>query len=555
MTDTTLATRLNQIPGIRQLALLVGIAGAVAVGVMVYSWSQGPGMTAVYTGLGEADAAAIGDALTTQGITHRIDLTRGAVLVPAAEVQRARLSLAGQGLPRGAGVGFESMREDPGLGVSQFLESARYQHALETELARTIMTLRPVQQARVHLAVPKPSPFVRNKRQPAASVVLELFPGRYLEPPQIAAVQHLVSASVPELEPGRISVVDHNGRLLSAPESDSALALTNRQFEHTQRVEESFESRVRELLAPMLGAGRISTQVTVDMDYSVSERTTERYAPDATALRSEQVSEDTSAGSAPVGVPGATSNKPPELPGTTPVPGRENVATAGAVRRQSVRNYELDKTTAYSREPVGQLRRVSVAVLVDHLPGTNAEGEAARQPLSDEQLARVESLVREAIGFTAARGDSVSVMNAPFVTDTEFVEPAAVPLWEQPQVRSLIRQGGGVLVVIIILLALIRPMLKNLLLAPATNMPALAGAGGGSVDVSMVDGMGEDTVQLSGQGGGAQRSGGGQQAGNQPFALDLKAPYEDKLTAARQVVNDDPKRVAQVVRTWVNDGN
>ena len=560
MTDTatqdTLAQRLKQVPGLRQLMLLVGIAGAVAIGVTVYFWAQSPTLVPVYSGLAERDMSAMADALAAQGIDYKMDVGRGSVLVRGGDVQTARLTLASQGLPQGAGVGFESMQENPGLGVSQFMESARYQHSLETELSRTIMSLQPVDKARVHLAVPKPSPFVRQKREPTASVVVQLFPGRSLERTQIAAIQHLVSAGVPSLEPGRGSVVDHSGRLLSSGEQDSALAITNKNFEHTRRVEQAFSDRIRELLAPMVGAGRLSVQVTADMNYAVQEETVERYAPDA-AIRSEQTSEDSSAGTVPTGVPGATTNKPQGLPGTTPVPTESQVAAAGAVRRQSVRNYELDKTTSYLRESVGRLQRVSAAVLVDHVPTRDPEGQVAMQALPADQLARIEALVREAIGFDAARGDSVSVMNAPFLNEIGQLEDVApAPLWQQPWVTDLARQSGGVLLVIIILMALVRPMLKSLLASPAQMLGgqqmALAGAGG---DAAMLGMAGEERVSLSPQAAAAGSR--GHQAltdQSKPFAIDLAAPYEDQVSAVRQVVNEDPKRVAQVVRQWVNDG-
>ncbi len=560
MTDTatqdTLAQRLKQVPGLRQLMLLVGIAGAVAIGVTVYFWAQSPTLVPVYSGLAERDMSAMADALAAQGIDYKMDVGRGSVLVRGGDVQTARLTLASQGLPQGAGVGFESMQENPGLGVSQFMESARYQHSLETELSRTIMSLQPVDKARVHLAVPKPSPFVRQKREPTASVVVQLFPGRSLERTQIAAIQHLVSAGVPSLEPGRVSVVDHSGRLLSSGEQDSALAITNKNFEHTRRVEQAFSDRIRELLAPMVGAGRLSVQVTADMNYAVQEETVERYAPDA-AIRSEQTSEDSSAGTVPTGVPGATTNKPQGLPGTTPVPTESQVAAAGAVRRQSVRNYELDKTTSYLRESVGRLQRVSAAVLVDHVPTRDPEGQVEMQALPADQLARIEAIVREAIGFDAARGDSVSVMNAPFLNEIGQLEDVApAPLWQQPWVTDLARQSGGVLLVIIILMALVRPMLKSLLASPAQMLGgqqmALAGAGG---DAAMLGMAGEERVSLSPQAAAAGSR--GHQAltdQSKPFAIDLAAPYEDQVSAVRQVVNEDPKRVAQVVRQWVNDG-
>ena len=345
----------------------------------------------------------------------------------------------------------------------------------------------------------------------------------------------------------KVEVADFNGavdRLTSAEETLSALDIPT--ITHSV-------SEVRRI--------GDEVQVTADMNYAVQEETVERYAPEA-AVRSEQTSEDTSAGASAAGVPGATTNKPQGLPGTTPVPSEGQLATAGAVRRQAVRNYELDKTTRYSRESVGRLQRVSAAVLVDHIPVRDAEGNVNLEPLPAEQVARLEALVREAIGFSEARGDSVSVMNAPFLNDVgelEAIEP--LPIWQQPMVKDLLRQSGGVLLVIIILMALVRPMLKSLLASPAQMMGgqqlAMAGAGGQGVAMGA---PGEEQVYLSdhaavSQAGGA--GGTGQPAltdQNQSFSIDLKAPYEDKVAAVRQVVTEDPKRVAQVVRQWVNDG-
>jgi flagellar M-ring protein FliF len=524
--------QLGDSPALRQLLLLGGIALAVAVGLWTYRWSQQPGYAPLYSGLADRDAADVAEALRGNGIAFRFE--NGGVAVPQAQLDQARLQLAAKGLPRSGGVGFEMMQQDQGFGTSQFIESARYQHALETELTRTISALQPVRAARVHLAIPKPSAFARNGSSPSASVLIDLHAGRMLEQNQVASIVHLVASSVAGMPPSAVTVIDQYGRLLSQNDGDGTAARSAEQLEHTRRLEGDYVRRINELLLPMLGQGRVSAQVAADLDYSVTEEAREIYTPDPAKLRSEQVSEDTrrSAASA-VGVPGAVSNQPPEAQAQQPL----NQTTTGEgvqnLSRQTVRNFELDRTLSHTRQASGRLRRLSVAVLVDHLPRQKADGkpgETELMALTDAELAKVEALVREAVGFDPQRGDSVSVQNAPFIR-ADLPELESVPLWQRPQLRDLARQTGGVLLLLTLILFVLRPTLRNLLAAPLRApgaQPALP-AGDGSARLPA-----DDRLALSAD----------------PASLPALA-YENKLQTARNAVAQDPKRVAQVVKNWV----
>ncbi len=514
--STALTQRLNELPNLRQVWTLLALAGAVAAGLWLFSWSQRPGHAPLYPGLTAQDAAEVVEALKAQRIEHRIDFATGAVTVPAERLHEARMKLAAQGLPQGGNrLGFEMISGEQGFGVSQFVEGARYQHALETELARTIATLRPVRDARVHLALPKPSAFARQRAGAGASVVLDLFPGRGLDKNQVAAIVRMVSASVADLAPEAVAVIDQGGRLLTEAEPDSDAALSAAQFDQVRRVETSLVQRIHGLLEPMTGPGRVSAEVSVDLDFSVSEEAREVFAADPSKVRSEQTSEQaSSAGAGAVGVPGAVSNTPPG-----PAAATAAEAEANLISRNATRNFELDRTVSHVRQPGGRPKRITVAVLVDHLP----RPDGTEQPLSAEELARVEALVREAVGFDAGRGDSVAVMNAPFVRVEPGPGPEPPPLWENPVVRDALRLVLGAIAVLALLFGVLRPLLRQLLSPPPPRR----------VDI-------EDLSE-------AERPAltGGEPSEPSPNG------YEQRLQVARGAVAQDPKRVAQVVKSWV----
>ncbi|HEY9255428.1 MAG TPA: flagellar basal-body MS-ring/collar protein FliF, partial [Stenotrophomonas sp.] len=303
--------RIHSLQITRRLGLMLMISIAVAAGLAVFFWSQKPGYTALYTGLDEKATAEATDLLRAAAIPFKIDPATGAITVPESNLHDARLKLAGSGLTDSGRLGFELMERDPGFGVSQFVENARYQHALETELVRTISTLRPVRDARVHLAIPKPSAFTRQREVATASVVLELRGGQTLERNQVDAIVHLVASSIPDLAPERVTVVDQSGRMLTIADPDSDAALNAAQFEQVRRQESAYNTRIRELLEPLTGAGRVNPEVSVDMDFSVVEEARELYNGDPPKLRSEQVNDSSTATAGPQGIPGATSNTPP----------------------------------------------------------------------------------------------------------------------------------------------------------------------------------------------------------------------------------------------------
>ncbi len=514
---------LNQLaasPGVRQLAALVGIALAVALGVTVYMWSQQPAMQTLYSGLSDRDNAELIEALDSAGIAYRQDKTSGAILVAAADVHQARMALASEGLPRSAGGGFELIREEQGIGVSQFLENARYHHALETELARTISQLQPVRSARVHLALPKRSAFARSRQNAGASVLLSLYPGRRLEQGQVDAVVHLVASSIPDLLASNVSVVDEAGRLLSSS-GDEGMSLSSTQLEFRSQLEDKYRSRIEQLLLPIMGPGRISAQVSVDLDFSQIEETRESYAPEGGVLRSEQLSENRDAELNAAGVPGALSNR-------APAEGDRPEQDSSLRSRSTTRNFEIDRTVSRTLSEPGRMRRISAAVLVDHLPAAGAEAGSA--PLSQEQLQQIEALVRQAIGFDAQRGDSVSVQNISFVP-AEAVPDLDVPLWEQPLVMDVLRQLLGAIVLLVIAFLVLRPALKSALKAPpiqAQTLPSAMLAGGAGA--ALADEEDEDFEFKRGSNS-----------------------MDKKLKAAREVVSEDPKRVAQLMKQWVGD--
>jgi flagellar M-ring protein FliF len=527
---------LKDIPAVRQIGMLAAVAMAVALGIGSWFWSQRPAMTPVFGNLSDKDAGEVAEALRTANIPYQLDEATGAVTVPAAQVHDARLKLAAQGLPHGAAQGFEMIQQEQGFGTSQFIETARYQHALETELGRTVASLQPVRAARVHLALPKPSAFTRDHAQASASVLVDLHPGRQLEQNQVASIVHLVASSVPDLLPSGVTVIDGAGHLLTNSDGNPELALTTEQFEHARRVEADYVRRVEQLLTPMLGAGRVSAQVSADMDFAVTEEAHESYQPDP-RVRSEQTAEDIeqhantpggAGGSGAQGVPGATSNQPPST-ATSPPLNATFAASSDATSKstRSTRNYELDKTVSHTRQPTGTVKRLSVAVVVDYLPKVDDKKVTTFVPLSPEELAKVESLVKEAVGFSTARGDSVTVQNAAFF-QPEGVTAESLPFWQRADLRDLARQGGGAVLVLVLILAVLRPLLKTLLSTPVSR-PALEGV----LEAGAARTLADERALLTATPGQA---------------------YEQRLQLARSAVAQDPKRVAQVVKSWVAEG-
>ena len=541
---------LSKLPMMRQFALLVGLAASVAIGFAVVLWSQQPEYRPLYGSMDNLNASQVVEVLQQSRIRYKVEPNSGALLVRSEDLADARLQLASAGVAQGDGnLGFEILDRERGLGTSQFMETTQYRRGLEGEMARTISSLYNVKGARVHIAMPRSTVFVRDERKPSASVLLELYAGRKLEPAQVMAIVNLVATSVPELNKDQVTVVDQHGNLLSDQDQLNELTIAGRQFDHTRRLEDTYTRRVHSILQPVLGSGRYKAEVSADVDFSTLESTSENFNPES-SLRSEQVmTEQRVAGQAPVGIPGALSNQPP---GTTTVPEQvidpetgEPVMAAPPrdSREQATRNFELDRQISYTRQQQGRLNRLSVAVVVDNNRQVNPEtGDVTSVPLTEMELNNLTQLVRDAVGYDQARGDSVSVVNSAFVPDAdEILDIPQIPFWTQPWFWDIAKQALGILFVLVLVFGVLRPVLKGI---SGGGQRQTAGGSGypvlGADGLPLDDELSEDMVSLSGP-------------TDQPVLLPPPgAGYEQQLNAIKGLLAEDPGRVAQVVKEWIN---
>ncbi len=573
---TVFVERNSPLALLRQAGVLVGIAAAVALGGWVVMWSRTPSYEMLYSDLSDRDMTQIADALKSTQIRYRIDPDSGALLVQADKADDAKLQLAAAGLPKGGPRGAGLIEEPPAFGTSQFMEKARYQRAIEEELARSVARIDNVRAARVHLALPPETVFARARKEPSASVMVDLYAGRVLEAAQVAAITHLVSASVPNLPSSRVTVVDSRGNLLTDAKRDKGMALTAQRFEYTRKVEEDYVERIRGLLEPMVGPGGVRAQVTADLDFTETERTSESYNPDLQAVRSEKTVEEERTGGGPGGVPGALSNTPPAqaaAPELTAAAGANGAAPPAqqatgtsqpnSKRSQVVRNYEVDRTIAHTKPSVGSIRKLSVAVVLrkpqSPAPATPAEDAATADAEADsaagatpapalkefpaEEIARMTQLVKDAVGFDPARGDTVTLMPASFVEPAP-PEPLPVPpVWKQPWVWDIGKQALGGLFVLMLFFGLLRPAIRSL-----TAKPTVATLGSGR------EGGAQDALPPGAQAGQLALPGGSTGNAGQTGVIALPSTMHDNLDQLKDIVSKDPRVAAQVIKNWVGEG-
>ncbi|SNY67868.1 flagellar M-ring protein FliF [Enterobacter sp. CC120223-11] len=444
--------------------LLLVICGAAALSVVIalMFWAKEPGYRVLFSNISDEDGGAIVAQLTQLNVPYRIDAPGGAIMVPEGQVHEARMKLAQQGLPKGGSVGFELLDKEK-FGISQFSEQVNYQRALEGELSRTIENLGPVQTARVHLAVPKPSMFVREQKLPTASVTVNLVQGRSLNEGQVLAITHLISSAVTGLPADNVTIVDQRGNLLT---QSGLQGLQTSQLKYTSDIESDYQQRIQRILAPLVGDSNVRAQVTAQVDFTQQEQTQEQYQPNADpqkmAIRSRQSSlSEQGNGRGASGVPGALSNQPP-APATAPLTQPLNSNGAAADKRPTsnvsgretaqpynnrnddTTNFELDRTLTHTKSTMGRIERLSVAVVINHLP----QGKEAKVgPISEAELTRINALVKEAIGYSANRGDSVNIMNSPF---NGVVEEPVPPFWKQESFYALLMSIARYLVIAII---------------------------------------------------------------------------------------------------------
>ncbi|MBI5918503.1 MAG: flagellar M-ring protein FliF [Nitrosomonadales bacterium] len=542
-----LAQALARLTNQQKLGLMAAIAAIIAVMVGMLLWGQAPEYRVLYSNVSDRDGGAIIDSLQQMNVPYKFSEGGGAILIPSDKVPEVRLHLASQGLPKGGTVGFELM-ENQKFGTSQFLEQVNFQRALEGELSRSVQTLASVQNARVHLAIPKPTVFVKEQQKPSASVILTLHPGRALDAGQVSAIVHLISSSVPELSAKNVTLVDQNGTLLSAMRENGPELLDASQLKYLRQIEQDYIKRIEDILTPIVGASNVRAQVTADLDFSQSEQTAETYGPNQppneAAVRSQQTAESINATPNPAGVPGALSNQPP-VPATAPIVTPASAVSAASAattnsHKESTTNYEVDRTIRHTKLPVGAIKRISVAVVVNNRTVLDKKGVPSSKPLSDGEKEQITALVKEAMGYNAQRGDSLNVLNSAFTDDKEIVPE--LPWWKQPEMLALAKEALKYLliagVLILLILVVIRPAFKSLA-PPEPEKPE--------------EGTGEHGEGEEGAEGEAGADG---QEGihlSEEAKQHTASAYETKLQAVKQLAQQDPKIVAIVIKEWVNN--
>lgn len=547
----------SNLPILRQIGLMIGLAASVAVGFGVVLWSQEPDYRPLITNFSNADAGQIVSILIAENIQYKIDTDRSIVLVDAAKIDQARMRLAAAGVAASKGTGYELMDQGSSLGTSVKRETILHQRSIEGELARTISSLRPVKSARVHLALPKRSVFITDRRKPSASVFVDLIPGSSLDKGQVASIVYLVASSISELDSKQVTVVNQNGDLLTDIGSDTEIGLASKQTEFTLNLEKKYLERVSNILTTIVGKDAYTVEVTADVDFTREEQTAESFNPDISAVRSEQLFEEQSGQQDQGGVPGAQANQPAAA-GRAPEQAQGDAAAEGGpggdkrTRRQTVKNFELDRTISYTKRQVGRLRRLTVAVVIDDIvTAAPAAAEEAggkkkkkkkdeapaapkREPIPAEMLENITQLVKDAVGFDPQRGDRVKVVNQAFMAPEPQaieIEMEPVPFYQSDWFPSFLKMATGWLIAIMIMLGVLRPILRNLsafsesaqdMEVAMPELPALD---------EPEDSIAQPEVLLPGP----------------------EESYEAQLNAVKSMVAEDPRRVAQVVKTWLSE--
>ena len=526
---------INALSQRQKIAGAAAIALAIALIVGVLLWNRQPEYAVLFSNLEERDGGQIIAALQQQNVPYRMSPTGNAILVPQASVHETRLRLAASGLPKGGMAGFELM-DGQKLGISQFNEQINYQRALEGELSRTVQSIAAVAGARVHLAMPKQTAFLRDDQKPTASVMVNLRPGRTLDANQVAGIVHLVSSSVPRMTASGVSIINQDGELLTQQADPLRRAgMDPTQLDYVRELEAGIIRRIETILVPMLGKDNFRAQVAADVDFNQVEQTAETYKPNPSpdqAIRSQQTNEQLNPAPGAIGVPGALTNQPP-APATAPitapaVPPGQGGGAAGATSstRSAVLNYELDRTIQHVKQSIGQLKRLSVAVVVNHRAATAPDGQTQSLPPTEEEIARITNLVREAVGYSASRGDTINVASSGFAAPTA---EAAPPLWKDPEMidlgKELARWLVVLLVILLVYLAVIRPLVRAVV--PPTEKPAE------EEEAEEAGEEGEEGVRVTLSEAAEEDS------------------YEAHLERARNLARNDPRMVANLIKEWM----
>lgn len=528
------AAKFANLPIARQLGLMLGMAATIALGLSVVLWSREPSYLPLFNQISPRDAADVLGVLQRNAIPFKIDNSQGMVMVPADVLQNARIKAAAEGLPRsGSGSVQDAFSGGSVFNGSQFMENARYKQALETELARTISQFQDIRAARVHLAIPRESVFVRDNREPSASVFLDVYTGLELKKQTIAAVINLVASSIPSLSASRVTVVDQNGQLLNEGAGLTQFSETGKYLDYRESLEQQYAKKVQDILTPILGYGRVRAKVAADIDFTSFEQTQETFSPEQSVLRSEQHMEEKHKTSPEAtGVPGADSNKPTPAqqnkgapPAKNAPPETTSTQDSSDVRVQSTKNFEVDKTISHTRKQPGTIKRLTVAVLVDNREVMDEKTKKIEnKPLTPKEIDQIKLLVSDAIGLDTKRGDSLNVINSDFVKPEPITAIPDEKFWKTSLFWSIVKQTLGALFVLALVFGVLRPLFKSL----------AYGREGGLGDTGVPT---NSELTLDGK-----------------VVLGSANDYESQLSLLRQIVDKEPKRVAQVVKTWIDRG-
>ena len=532
----------------RALPAIFGVI-ALMVCILFYLWVSAPGYRSVYPGMSEADKQQARDALTAGGYMSRVDINTGALEVRGDQYHEARILLASQDIPRSSSLGgIETLLEQGSMTTSRFMEQVSYRAAMESELAKTISEISSIKAARVHLAEPQQSVFVRNQAPAKASVVVVPYPGRVVTPSQIRAIVHLVSASVPYLPNENVAVVDNTGNLLTDSEGETAMTLTTAQSEHKRSMEMSYQRRIEQILASIVGMGNVKSEVDVALDFTEVEATFEEFDKGGVGprTRSESLDFEKDASLAAEGLPGSFSNAPPEgaeLTATGEV-GDNPVDTAdGISSSSSTRNYELDREIRYVKQQVGRIDRISVAVVINQDAFAAVEGEE-QGGITEEELARFTDVVKGVVGFSEARGDTVTVVPSSFAVPVDLTPQIA--WWQDEQIVDLVKYGASLLLILLVLLMVVRPIIKANTEEEDLDVPMATADGELSdEDLEMIKlGEGENIEEIKARLKPKKSS--------IPLdMLDTANTYDDKVTVLRMLVAEDAARVAQLLKRMI----
>ena len=526
----------------KQVSLVIALAATLSLAVGVVLWSQSSSYTLLFGSMDAKDMTEVIQTLEQENVPYQVESKSGAILVPNENVHALRLKLAALGFPKQAATGYQILDIEQGFGISQFKETTRYHRALEGELAKSVSSLNSVKSARVMLGLPKRSVFVRKLQEPTASVVIKLYPGRSLNDEQVNAVVYLVSASIPNMKPKSVTVVDQRGNLLTSDQQIGGMSINLKQLDYVRQIENTLSRRIIQLLSPIVGGEhKIRAQVTAELDFTQQEQTRENYEPNPEAIRSEQEVKEINRNEGPMGIPGALTNQPPKA-GLAPEEGYdyEKDPNLKNSKEKRTKNYEIDRTILHIKNSLGSIIKISAAVVIDDKLSTDEAGKEVRTPISEEDLKKYRKLVSDTVALDESRGDTLSIVNASFIYEKE--EYVGTEIWEEPWFWNLIKQLIAGILILILVFVVIRPMLRELGKKEESSLGYLEDVAEEEDELENADEIAKALEQMNEQ--------------VQETAEEIEdESQEDKdlIEKVKAIVSAEPKLASHIIKQWIHE--